>query len=364
MAGQEKLPLLVLQGYGANLPLTLVIDEGVAASMATFVSDRALIQVQMADDDSQTCRARYVLRKVHAPHVDVELPLAVTRLRDLSVKVGKTAILPERKPGDEKSIRISLHPELLSLPAILEIRYTIPPDGMDRNYFWKTTMVPPAFPSDVVMGQVRWQFATPTPTIATSFNRRVRPDWQWGVQNWLPTPESSLTSAELETWLTGADGGQGGEPVTYVFAHNSAQPVTVYHLTRTWWLLGCSGLLLIVALGAFFSPLPRWALWLLALAVGIGGLVVEIVCPALLPPLLFGAQPGLVLLVIFITAYWLMQERYRRQLVFLPGFARTKSASTVVRSSAPQRARETSTLEAPPAGEATESNPPAAPSGT
>ncbi len=345
---KEHFPSLVLQGYGADLPLTLKIDESAATPMAAFLADRALIQVRMGDDDSQQCRARYWIRKIHATHVEIELPLSVSRLRDLHFTLAGRPIFAEKKDVGDKVVRLPLHPELVAAPAILEVRYAIPADGMERNYFWKTTLHAPSFRSDVVIREMRWQFNAPTPMMAASLSRKARPQNQWSVQSGLLTPEPAVTSAELDAWLTGADSLQPAESVTYVFAHAGTQSVSVYHLPRTWWLLGCSGLLLIVALGAYFSPLPRSAFWVFLLVLGFGLLTLQVVCPALLPPILFGLQPGVVLLFVVMGVYWILQERYRRQLVFLPGFTRTKPGSTVLRSSGSQRPREASTLAAPP----------------
>jgi hypothetical protein len=360
--GKDQFPVLVLHGYGANLPLILKIEEPASAPLAAFLADRALMQIRMTDEDSQQCKARYWVRRAHASHVEIELPLPIARLRDVTFSIGKVPIFANQD-GAEKVIRLALHPELITYPAILEINYTIPADGMDRNYFWRTTLLAPSFRSQVVIGQTRWQFSTPTPMLAAALNRKIRPDWQWALQGWLLTPEPAVTNIELDSWFLGKDSPQGPEHVTFSFAHNSAQPETVYHLPRAWWLLGCSGLWLMVTLGAYLSALPRPLFWGLLLVMALAVLALEIIWPAAVPPLLFGLQPGVVLLVVFISVYWVLQERYRRQLVFLPGFTRTKANSTVVRTNVAKRPRETSTLDAPtpPAGEP--STPPATSAG-
>jgi hypothetical protein len=81
------------------------------------------------------------------------------------------------------------------------------------------------------------------------------------------------------------------------------------------------------------------------LIAGLAALVV--LCPAAWHGVLFGLQPGILLFVVFVSVHWLLQERYRRQLVFLPGFTRVKSGSTIVRSAGAKRSREASTVDAP-----------------
>jgi hypothetical protein len=345
---KDQFPAIVLQGFGADLPLTLRIEKSNATPLAAFVADRALIEVRMKEDDSQHCRARYWLRKIRGPYVDVELPLALSRFREPPTFVlGNKVIVAEKKDATERVVRLKIHPDLMATPAILEMDYTIPADAMERNTAWRTTLLAPVFHSEVVIAQMRWLFNAPGPLLAFSWNRKARPDWQWGLQGWLPAPETAVSSADLDGWLLGKESAQAAEPVTYSFALITLQPETVYHLPRHWWLLGCSGVFLLVTLGGYFSPLPRLAYWLLLFVLGLSSLVLAIACPALLPPLAFGLQPGLVLFLAFAGAHWLIQERYRRQLVFMPGFVRPKTGSTMMRSnSANQRPREASTVDA------------------
>ena len=112
---------------------------------------------------------------------------------------------------------------------------------------------------------------------------------------------------------------------------------------------GLLGDFLIVLLGGYFSPLSRAVFWMILLLLGVGMLTAAVLCPAVVPPLVFGLQPGLVLFVVFVGIHWIWQERYRRQLVFMPGFTRAKPHSTMVRSNAAKRPREESTIDAPSA---------------
>lgn len=347
-AGKDQFPVLVLQGYGADLPLSLKIEGAPTSALAAFLADRALIQVRNLEDGSQQCLGRYLLRKIHSPQVDVELPRALSHFHVRPVfKIGDKVLQAEAIDQTEKVIRLKLHPELVVLPAILEIAWTIPADGMDRNSFWRTTLPAPVFHSEVMVAEMRWQLITATPMLATSLGRNVRSEVHWSWQNWLLTPEASANSADAEAWLTDKSPAQAGETVTYAFAHLNMQSETVYHLHKRWWLLGCSGLLLVVALGGYFSPLPRLAFWLLLSGLVLAVLSLGIFAPALLPPILFGAQPGMVLVVAAIGVHWVVQERHRHRLEFLPGFRRSKQSSTMLRTNAAKRPREATTVDAP-----------------
>jgi hypothetical protein len=350
--GKNQFPTLVLQAYGANLPLALTIEDAPTSTLAAFLADRALIQVRLLEDGRQKCQARYLIRKTNAAYIDVELPVplaALSRFPERPVfMIGTHTLQPETLDATEKVIRLKLHSELIALPAILEISYTIPVEGTERNTFWTTTLQSPVFRTEVVISQMRWQLTTAKPLLAASLSRSVQPDVQWSLHRWLLTPEASVTSADLDTWLTSKESPQSAAAVTYSFASLDLQPQTIYHLPAWGWLLGGSGFLLIVGLGGYFSPLPRPLFSLLLLGLSVAVMILFLIFPALLPPLLFGAQPGIVLFLVFVGIHWALQERYRRQLVFPQGFSRAKPNSTKVRTKGAKRPREASTVDAPP----------------
>ena len=360
-----QFPSLVATAFGANLPLTITLEETAAPSLAAFVADRALIQVRTTDDGGQQCQARYWVRKINATFVDVELPLPLSLFRESpTFTIGKHPIDQWKKLDvGERLIRVQLHPDLVTLPAILEISYTLPADAAEQSSFWSTTLQAPVFRSGVVIGQMRWQLSTPAPLIAASFGRNVRAEIQWDLEGWFLTPEPA--NVDWEAWLNGRESAQQVAVATFSFAQVSAHPETVYHLPRQAWLLICSGFFLVLTLGTFFSPAPRWAFWLVLALLGVALASFAVVFPAAWPGVAFGLQPGILLLLVFITMHWLLQERYRRQLVFLPGFTRAKPGSTITRSNAAVRARESSTVDAPPgAMDGTASKPSGTPSGT
>jgi hypothetical protein len=341
--GMDQFPVLVLQTFGSDPRLSLQIENTAHTTPAAFLATRALIQVRMLDDGSQECRARYLIHEIHAPHADIELP----RFRDsATVTLGKKALNLEIIDGTDK-IRVKLHPELATSPAVLDIKYTIPADALEGNNFWRTTMCAPVFHSPTVIREMRWQLTTAKPMMAVSLGRNVQPFVQWSWQTWLPTPESSVTSADCDAWLTLKEATQPPAPVTFSFAHVTMQPETVYHLSREGWILVCSGILLVMTLGGFFSPLPRWLFWPLLWCLALALVTFGLLCPATVAPVAFGTLPGVVLFLVFIGGHWVHQHRSRRQLVFLPGYSRAKPGSTMIRANAAKRPREASTVDAP-----------------
>ena len=250
---RKQFPSLVLQGFRANLPLALEIEEATATPLSALLADRALIEVRMFNDADRS-RARYLIRKINAPHVDVELPIPSSLFPEPpTFLLGQRSLRFDKIDANERIVRVKLLPDLNARPAILDISYTLPAGSREGNSFWRTTMYVPVFRGeDVVIGQMRWRLTTPAPMVAASLGRDVRVDTRWSWQNWLP-PEASVTSAEMESWLT-EQPSQSSLGVTYAFTHVGLQPETVYHLRWQFWLLGCSGLLLVITLGGYFSP--------------------------------------------------------------------------------------------------------------
>ena len=122
---KEQFPALVLHGHGSHLPLILKIDDASAAIAAAFLAERALIQVHVGDDGSQQCRARYFVRRFMRR-------MWTWNCRAWRVpptfKFGSHILDQWERIDGDKAMRVKLHPDLIALPAVLEIDYTIPAD--------------------------------------------------------------------------------------------------------------------------------------------------------------------------------------------------------------------------------------------
>ena len=347
VSGKNQFPSLVLQGYGPDVPLQVLIDTASPTPLAAFVADRALIHVREEADESQHCRARYWVRNIHAGRIELELPVPLKQFRVAPViQLDKHRLIPEKKIGSDRIVSLTIPADLVDLPAILEITYAMPPEALERNTFWRTTLHAPAFQSEVVVGQMRWQWIGPHNSSVVMFQPKARADWQWTLQNWLPAPEPAVTGADLDAWLTGKESAAPAETLTYAFALVSIQPETVYHLPRHWALLICSGTFLIVALAGYFSAMPRWAFWLGLVIFALGLVTLALNFPTILPAAIYSLQPGVALFLTIIAIHWLIQERYKRQLVLMPGFTPAQSGSTLQRTKI-AKPREASTLDAP-----------------
>src|SRR5205085_10575570 len=112
----------------------------------------------------------------------------------------------------------------------------------------------------------------------------------------------------------------------------------------------CSGVVVVLFLVFYFLRLSWSSLLFGSGLLLVGAFALSLFLPAILASLLYGSQPGLVVIFLIMAVHWLWQERYRRQIVFIPGFARLKTGSSLIRgSSAPRasRPREASTVDSP-----------------
>ncbi len=326
----DILPALVVHGSGINLPLSLRLVEPSQSRLAPMVCERGLIQVTIDEEGTHTYRARYLVRKFNVRDLDLEFPMpAATCLQNVWLDNVKITNWEPLEPVPNIA-QIPINPKRYRQPVVLQIDYRLPPSFTESKRFWRTTLHPPQFRGDVFLGRVRWQIGLPYTWIALVPAGHM--DYRWGMQGWLLGPEPSVTSADLETWLTGKDAADAASPVSLAFVRSSQDGVQLLHVSRQLWLLVCSGALLAIGLALYVLPLARPVVWVIVVALGLGLLAVGFLWPGWIPALVFGCQPGLVVLLILLGIQWMLHESYRRQLVFMPGFTRLKGNSSLIRT--------------------------------
>jgi hypothetical protein len=212
---------------------------------------------------------------------------------------------------------------------------------------WHNTLHPPVLEGQAILGKVLWQVTLPPSTLAVSARGEATTEQRWGWHGGLPALDTALSGAELEQWITGQEGPESA-PASLLSASNSLEPLRIFRVSRAVWFLICSGLVLLPGLLLYAWP-PRALGGLALLGVSLIGLgVAGWFWPEILPAVLFGALPGLVLLAVLLALQWMVHQRYRRQLVFMPGFTRVKTGSSLIRPSSVNRNREPSTVDVPP----------------
>ncbi|MFL5340201.1 MAG: hypothetical protein ACJ8F7_08610, partial [Gemmataceae bacterium] len=223
---------------------------------------------------------------------------------------------------------------------------------------WTWTFSPPRLRGPVLVRDVRWYVELPGDGVILSWDAEPAVHQKWGRRRLLPALRPAWTGANLESWFHGGmkteDAADDFLPETTgpegvaVARADSLTPLRLSHIPRTGWILACS--LAVLAIGIAVAALRRVPLlfWLvvaaLPLALGAGA----VMWPQPVALALAAAPPGLIVLGVMLLVQWLLRSRYRRRVVFMPGFTRVPdvgSARSHVGSSL--RRREPSTVDSP-----------------
>src|SRR5262249_14301037 len=119
VAERDSLPALVVHTAGGPSLLTLELTEAAGLAPAGVIAERALIQVAVGEAGQHRYLARFLLHKVSAASVDVELPASVTSLGNLEVFLGEKRLdqVPALEAGRVLPVPLATAEPLLALPA-------------------------------------------------------------------------------------------------------------------------------------------------------------------------------------------------------------------------------------------------------
>lgn len=366
----RDLPVLVLHATKLDAPLRLLLGEQ-AASFSVLV-ERALVRVWLLEDGVQSWQIRYQLRQLAERDLYVLLPGPVVMLNAQFLfnrrKVTPEILTEQGERSDGGSIaRLHLSPDLVRQSAMLEVSFQSLPGRTGRTPL-QTVLHPPRIRGAPTV-PTRWEVSVPGNRLLLGPESASDVERAWTWCGWLLAPrlQRSNTDVELERafekvlpdkrtpendFLTVAE----MAPALVCWQDQTA-PIVLTHAPQQAWLLVCSLGVLIVGLGLYWSVRPRsgdgrLAVWLwpllvsLTLTVAVGALF----WPATVSAIAYGCEPGILVLLVAIGLQWLMHQRYRRQIVFLPSFSRSPSGSSLIRKSSSNRqpSGEPSTVDAPP----------------
>ncbi len=334
LSPENVVPSAVLVGAGRDLPLVVEVEKPVGAKIPPLLCDRTVVQVHVDDEGNQNYRVRIGIRKIAANHVDIELPVpwaqATLEVKDVG-KITNFKIID----ASRNLAQIPLD-QVGSQGATLEIRYQIPAGTVEGRLFWQTTFKPPEFSKEVFLGKVRWLISLHEAKTPIVFGP-VQVDFRWALKRGLLGPEPPRIDDLDGDWDL-------EEAPSLVFWRTQMEPQRVIHLGWQPWILLCSGTVLLLGLALMLLSDARLWFWGLMAALTAGLCAAAWSSPYVLAPFLWGSQAGLGVLLLIAGIHWLLQERYRRQLVFLPGFSRKTPGSTLSR---PKKPREASTVDSP-----------------
>lgn len=361
-----SLPALVLHGSGAQLPLALRFEQAAGLTPAGLIIERVLIQVH-AEGGQHRYIARFLLLPVAAPVVDLELPAAIAALNDLTITLGDRrvehpAVVDETGSPVKESVGRIVRIPLPAKRAAMELRveYFQPswrPVGWAGS--WRLGFVPPKLRGAALAGSVRWHISLPGNEFVLPGDDRTVLDQRWGLRRFMPAPVPSRNAEDLENWFrAGLDEAPGEGPTEYSLAGTEAvvrqtglEPIQIVPVARMPWFLVCSLAVLLVGGTLFMLRGNRYLLWLLAIATLVGCSAAAIFWPQISVAVLAGSPPGWLVLGLMIGFLTWQSRRYRRRVVFMPGFSREKIAPAPNRpsgSGSAARQRQPSTVDAPP----------------
>jgi hypothetical protein len=350
----DALPVLVLRTNSLEPALTLRVIEN-RAGLAPVVVDRGLVQVAVVEGGFHSYRARYLLDRIGARHLDIELPAPLSML-NLAVLLDGRRITNLRSvdnggnAADRGSlVRVAVEPDLYHKPAMLELRYQLAPGRRRGSSLLSSTFVPPVLSGAVLLGPVRWQVNTAAGSVYLyrTGNHDTEQAWTW--RGGLLTPTARADGNELERWLTGAKDLELDEPAepSVECWRSELEPIQVVHVPRAAWLLTCSVLVLALGLVLAIGPVSRGTMLGAAVILSLLLIGAGLAWPEALPLLLYGCEPGLIVLVLLALGYGAARLSGRRSR-HLPAFSRVPAGSSLVQPGSSHRhRREPTTVDAP-----------------
>jgi hypothetical protein len=412
---RPALPALCLRGRRPDQPPVLSLSESVGIWQATASVEHALVQATVEDGGTQRYTARFLLSHLPTAHLDVQLPGPPGALglkvylagesQDPGLEVRWSVVTDNRQPIEgSKVVRLEIPEEVAARRFSLALSYQIPAERVQREstgLLW-TVLIPPQLRGDLGRFPVRFQVHLPTAWVPIYPEGGLDFEQSWGWRGWLLGPHPALGDTDLERWfwsdqdrreaggrrLEEAKGSPesssanlqpaGADPASLVCRSSSLGSLCVYHVPQTAWLLLCSGTLVALGLGLYLLSfafgrlsadggaaaselrLPARLFWPLLVTLGLLLVIAILLWPGVLGPVLYGAEPGGLVLLFVLVFEGMRHQRYRRRVVFLPGFKRMKpgsslsragSSATSGRPSAPAPRGEPSTVDSPPAPE-------------
>jgi len=348
--GAGRLPSLVLLSHQPEQELNLRLGSSGTAGRITVLIERALVRVNVVEGLGQIYRASYRLSRLSRRQIEVELPAPAETLH-LRIKLDGQTVTPQIHDdpdipeGEGRLARLDLDPALIKPESILDISYQLPPASLTgRGGLMQTVLLPPVVRGAPTRVLTRWQVNVPAGWVVVGPEGGPGSERTWGRRGLLLAPRLAITGSELDRWLVAPDGtlprDVASEEAEWPMLpsltcwRGGPEPLTVVHLPQQAWLLFCS--LFVLLLGLVVGFLARrpakesFSPVRIGLALALLGLVAVIAgvfWPSLLAAILYGCQPGLVVLGLIILVQWLLHERHRRQLVFLPSFTRRGGSS-------------------------------------
>jgi hypothetical protein len=332
-----NLPALSLFAGGPGLPLRLRVETTTAGPGTRPIIDRVLGQVVEDEDGGQAYRVQYRLGPVVADTLDVELPAPPEAIRfAAALNQKRLAVSPREGSGRDQPatrVRLRVDPSAVNVPQVLEITYVLPSARPEDAPRWTWVLRAPTVPG-VDVGPARWQIARASGDLLFALDGfEISDRWRWRRGLFVDGP--AWGTDDMARWFGGtermaADEGVGDDVVVGRQTAPGAARFVV--IPRSPAMLVVSLVVMGLGLAAVRWGGPRTGTVVAAGFVAAVA-VVALVWPRLAAQVLAAGQPGIAVFVCVLAVRWALQHRYRRRILFLPGFTRTQSPGSSARRS-------------------------------
>jgi hypothetical protein len=346
----QHLPIRIASSTTDSALALLLVDSPAAPSLATTVVERVLADVAIGEDGYQTYTVRYLISQVSARWLDLDLPAPLTG-SNLDVRFDGRSVPAQimDSNGREVSMGRMARVYVEQMPTlkahVLTVRYQCDLARMAGNGLIRRTVSPATMHNTFLRGRARWQIHLQEPGLPLLAGNSANVEQSWSWRNGLFRPRPAVDAGEVERWFAGheVDTETVGRDAELLCWQTELARVSFWQMPERLWLLLCSVIFLVSALFLFFMPLGRFVFGLGLATAGAAVVAVGILTPGLLPPLVYGCEPALAIVALLGLVQATMQVHYRWRVKFMPGFARLKSGSSLVRPAEP--AREPSTVD-------------------
>jgi hypothetical protein len=287
-----------------------------------LVVERVWVQAVVDADGQQAYRTRCLIRPQQTHYLDVELPAPPAGIRFAALLEGKGLPWTTGDGPGGRFVRLRLDSaDVAQGPQHLDLVQLLPPRAGSR---WDVTLTPPRLRGPVFIGPVRWQISLASGNLLVGRDSAAEFEWRWGWQRGLLVPQPAWSTADLQRWF-GPDSRSAvqaleGLETTLVGWQPALEPVSYVVVPWSSALFVGSFAVLSLGLGAVWVA-PRWRV-AGAVVLALGLVWLAAVRPDALALVSFTAEPGLAVLSVVLVARWWARRRYRRRVLFLPGFAR------------------------------------------
>jgi hypothetical protein len=331
-------PSLELQAVGWEKPLTLTVQPVAEDPLPDVNAERVLVEVRPMPDDRLAYRVRLRLTQVRAARLRLLLDAEPGEVLLENAYAHRQAIpvdqwqMEAAGPGRTR-LTLPVTPRWLSQSILLELRFQV--NRPTQSWLTLRQQAPGiSLEGRARQGTTRWRWEAPAGALLLWHSSALRPEQDWHWFGWAVPPAPSSLGGEMGTWID-PDGEAARLPDLPAYGFTQAARGGQLTVVQVPPLLWCgAGSLLVLTLGWLAWQRMLATRWLWGGAAAALLLLLAFGSETLLLALAFAIQPGLVVLGGLILFHWLRQQRWKRQIVMLPGFTRLPAMTVTTHTSA------------------------------